>query len=89
MSDDCNSMPWDEGDDETTSKTSLAGNFYKCASDIRPSDTWRRIGLARRRFLLEDDKRKGGTTFDLNFDCKVDRYFEVAHRVCDGCVAVN
>ena len=79
-------MPWDEEDEEVHGKGTLAGNVYKCSTDVRPSDTWRRIGLARRRFLLEDDKRKGGTTFDLNFNCKVDRYFEVANRVCDGIV---
>ena len=78
-------MPWDEGD-EIVGKASLAGNVYKCATDVRPSDTWRRIGQARRRFLLEEDKRKGGTTFDLNLNYKVDRYFEVANRVCEGLV---
>ena len=83
VSDDCNSMPWDEGIDEVASNASLAGSVYKCLSDIRPSDTWRRIGQARRKFLLEEDKRKGGTSFDLNINCKVDRYFEVAHRVGD------
>eukprot|EP00934_Nitzschia_sp_Nitz4_P001329 Nitzschia sp. Nitz4//scaffold11_size288233//163710//165156//NITZ4_000782-RA/size288233-snap-gene-0.50-mRNA-1//-1//CDS//3329534098//1329//frame0 len=41
---------------------------------------WRRIGLARRKSLLEADRRKGGTHFDINPNCSVGRYFNVAHR---------
>jgi len=40
---------------------------------------WRAHGLARRRTILEDDKRNGGRNFSLSFDCSVQRYFSVAH----------
>ena len=40
---------------------------------------WRAHGMARRRQILDDDKRKGGRDFSLSFDCSVQRYFSVAH----------
>ena len=40
---------------------------------------WRVYGIARRRKILEDDKRNGGRDFSLSFDCSVQRYFSVAH----------
>jgi hypothetical protein len=59
--------------------------------DDSVSDQWRRIGEARRRLILEEDRLKGGTAFDLNKNCNVDRYFQVAHRVSllDRFVLVN
>lgn len=81
---DCNSMPWDEVDDERRRKD-LAHEyeyFEQSSIDGAPSDEWRRIGQARRKFLLEQDCQKGGTLFDLNTSCDVDRYFQVANRVC-------
>lgn len=40
---------------------------------------WRAHGLARRRKILDEDKRNGGREFSLSFDCSVQRYFSVAH----------
>lgn len=45
------------------------------------SNEWRRIGEAWRKLLLDEDRRNGGTDFELNKSCIVDRYFQVAHRV--------
>jgi hypothetical protein len=47
------------------------------------SAPWRRYGQTRRRELLEDDRRKGGTKFNLNTSCSIHRYFQVAQRVSD------
>ncbi len=79
---DCNSMPWDEIDDALPIQALQHEKIDECSIDGCLSNDWRRIGLARRKFLLEDDRRKGGTNFDLNISCTVDRYFQVAHRVC-------
>ena len=40
---------------------------------------WRAYGLARRRKILEEDRKNGGRNFSLSFDCSVQRYFSVAH----------
>jgi hypothetical protein len=48
------------------------------------SAEWRRYGLARRRELLENDRRHGGTNFNLNQSCSVHRYFQVAGRVSEN-----
>ena len=40
---------------------------------------WRIHGRERRIQLLEEDKKKGGRSFSLSFDCSVQRYFSVAH----------
>merc|ERR1719162_1218541 len=44
-----------------------------------PDETrWRSHGLARRRKILDVDRRNGGRNFSLSFDCSVQRYFSVA-----------
>ena len=77
---DCNSMPWDEAKECPTRALQEELDVF-CSSDGSVSDEWRRIGKARRKLLLDEDRRNGGTHFDLNKNCNVDRYFEVAHRV--------
>jgi hypothetical protein len=49
--------------------------------EVNVSSQWRQYGQARRRELLEDDGRKGGTKFNLNTSCSIHRYFQVAQRV--------
>lgn len=81
FADERNDMPWDEAieppiytvlDDIDESWSSIDG---------APSDDWRRLGQARRKHLVEEDRRRGQLSFDLNIRCHVDRYFQVAHRV--------
>lgn len=48
----------------------------------KESDKWRMYGQAHRRQILDEDRRKGGTKFNLNASCSVERYFQVAKRVC-------
>jgi hypothetical protein len=62
-------MPWDEVDQEDVQE------------EEEISVRWRLLGQARRRKLLDDDRRKGGTKFNLNTSCSIHRYFQVAHRV--------
>ena len=52
------------------------------------SDKWRMYGKARRRQILEDDRQRGGTKFNLNASCSVERYYEVASRVRFLCFPV-
>ena len=40
---------------------------------------WRIHGEARRRKILDDDRRNGGRNFSLSFDCSAQRYYSVAH----------
>ena len=81
FADDVDNMPWDEAierpirsflDDVDESWSSIDG---------APSDDWRRLGQTRRKQLLDEDRRKGRLSFDLNVHCQVDKYFQVAQRV--------
>lgn len=50
-----------------------------------PSDEWRRFGEARRAELVAQDEAAGGTSFQLNKSCRIQRYFQLADRVrCSG-----
>jgi len=51
--------------------------------DQNVSAEWRRYGLARRRELLENDRQNGGTSFNINQTCSVNRYFQVASRALE------
>jgi len=92
LDDSACSMPWDEAGDysdnvPTTTRALQAGvDEDNSLMDGRLSNQWRRIGEARRKFILQEDRRKGGTSFDLNPSCNINRYFQVAHRVSDGCL---
>ena len=50
---------------------------------------WRQYGKSRRRELLENDRRKGGSTFSLNSECSIQKYFAVADRVSFWKVCLN
>ena len=51
-------------------------------TSILPSEQWRKLGQAKRRRMLEQDRRQGGLNFQLNVSCSIDRYYQVARRVC-------
>lgn len=75
---DGNSMPWDEASDDL---------HFPLQEETKPidedlSDRWRRIGEARRKFLLENDRRNGGTKFEIKKTHSIRNYFEIANRVC-------
>jgi len=48
-----------------------------------PEARWRVHGRAKRQALLDQDRKRGGTKFNLNSSCSVHRYFQVAHRVSE------
>jgi hypothetical protein len=45
------------------------------------NDEWRRFGQARRTELVEKDVAQGGTSFQLNENCRIQRYFQLSDRV--------
>jgi hypothetical protein len=45
------------------------------------NDEWRRFGEARRKELVFLDVEQGGTSFQLNEKCRIQRYFQLADRV--------
>lgn len=47
------------------------------------SNVWRKYGERRRKDLLDNDKKEGGTTFNLSKRCSIKRYFELSERVMD------
>jgi hypothetical protein len=78
---DVDNIPWDEAI-ELPSRLDLDDVDASWSSiDGAPSDDWRKLGQIRRKQLLDEDRRKGRQSFDLNIHCQVDRYFQVAHRV--------
>jgi hypothetical protein len=78
---DGNNIPWDEEIDLPACALQDDGDKSWSSIDGAPSDQWRRLGQVRRRYLLDEDRRKGRLTFDLNMAYDVDRYFQVADRV--------
>ena len=75
LDDDCRSMPWDEASDDQ--------HFPQQDKpmDEALSERWRRIGQARRQFLLDNDRRQGGTHFEIKKTHSIRNYFEIANRV--------
>jgi hypothetical protein len=45
------------------------------------SEEWRKHGEVRRRDLLKKDEVEGGTSFDINRKCRIQRYFQIGDRV--------
>jgi hypothetical protein len=45
------------------------------------SNAWRRFGESRRQELLVKDRMEGGTSFQINGLCAIQRYFLLAERV--------
>jgi hypothetical protein len=45
------------------------------------SEAWRKRGNKMRSQLVLEDEQAGGSTFVLNSDCSIDRYYAVAERV--------
>lgn len=83
FSDDNNCMPWDEAIEQLHGRALEDDTIDKSWSSIdgEPSDEWRGPGRSRRKYLLQEDKRGGGLDFELNNNCQVGRYFQIAHRV--------
>ena len=65
----------------TTKPKSTMEQSLSSSSVAPPSDEWRRFGEARRRELVEKDELAGGTSFHLNKNCRIQRYFLLADRV--------
>jgi hypothetical protein len=62
--------------------TSSASNTPKTKTmEAASNDEWRRFGQARRRELVEKDVAQGGTSFHLNDNCRIQRYFQLSDRV--------
>jgi hypothetical protein len=67
-----------------TSSTST--NTMEAASN----DEWRRFGQAWRKEVVEKDVAQGGTSFHLNENCRIQRYFQLSDRVSNvHCDAAN
>ena len=45
------------------------------------NDAWRKYGEARRLQIVEQDATGGGNRFEMNPECPVESYFELAERV--------
>ena len=56
----------------------------KMAEDRIPSTQWRRYGIERRKELVYKDEQKGGTSFVVNPECPIQRYFSLSQRVSDS-----
>eukprot|EP00978_Attheya_sp_CCMP212_P000639 scaffold1268_cov39-Attheya_sp.AAC.1 len=56
-------------------------NSERTRMDIR--EAWRKRGQEMRSQLVLDDEQAGGSTFVLNSDCSIDRYYAVAEQVLD------
>jgi hypothetical protein len=45
------------------------------------SDEWRRHGETLRGKLLKEDDESGASSYDVNVDCPIERYYGVSNRV--------
>jgi hypothetical protein len=64
----------------TNTSTSTSTSTMEQAN-AASNDEWRRFGQARRKELVEKDVLAGGTSFHLNENCRIQRYFQLSDRV--------
>jgi hypothetical protein len=69
-----------ESTPSTSTKTESTATTMEQAN-AASNDEWRRFGQARRKELVEKDVLAGGTSFHLNENCRIQRYFQLSDRV--------
>ena len=74
------------GSRETSNKTRSEGQHSEnnmISNDHSPySATWRKRGEEVRAALIKQDEANGAQTFILSSTCPIQRYYEVADKVC-------
>ena len=58
----------------------IVGNGMLLGSVVA-SEEWRKHGEIRRKLLLKQDEMEGGTSFEINRKCCIQRYFKIGDRV--------